>query len=421
MILRMIRAAKKYAGSKMTKIFNLEIQSKNQRGDDTAESKQYIAEAPNYDEVSITSLSSQATDFNRYGGMDAQTDIANPSLNKNKKEDKLWKEYQERKEAQRKANEAIGLDVQEKNKTPEYVGANQEYRLNFQLGEGSFGAIYIGLACDDGRQVAIKLEHEDIVCPQIFHEYQTYQKAYGGYGIPKAYWFGHASVYDVMVIDLLGPDLEYLFNFCGRKLSLKCVLLLFDQLINCIEALHSKQILHRDIKSGNFCIGKGKQSNQVFVLDFGLAKEIFPTSKAKCRKVHNCLIGTPAFASLNAHLGYEQSFRDDLEAIGNLAIYFCLGRLPWEKLNAKSHKELMDLITEQKQAMTPEKLCGTLPDTFVEYLKYCKKLGFHKKPNYQYIRNIFRSLAEEMDLKYDFHFDWVKRAAQRRRIAHKDN
>lgn len=269
----------------------------------------------------------------------------------------------------------------------------------------------------DSRQVAIKLEHEETTCPQIFHEYQTYQKLRGGYGIPKAYWFGHASAYDIMVMDLLGPDLEYLFSFCGRKLSLKCVLLLMDQLLSCMEAMHSKKILHRDIKSGNFCVGQGKRCNQVFVLDFGLAKEIFPTSNAKCRKIHTCLIGTPAFASLNAHLGYEQSFRDDLEALGNLMIYFCLGRLPWEKLDAKSHEELMEKICEQKKSMTPEQLCGTLPDTFVEYLKYCRKLGFHKKPNYEYIRQMFKTLAEEMELKYDFHFDWVKRAAQRRRTV----
>ena len=101
----------------------------------------------------------------------------------------------------------MGLDIQEKSKVPEYVGANQEYRINQKLGEGSFEAIYLGFACDDGRLVAIKLEHEEIKCPQIFHEYQTYQKVYGGYGMPKAYWFGQASVYDVMVIDLLGPDL----------------------------------------------------------------------------------------------------------------------------------------------------------------------------------------------------------------------
>ena len=77
----------------------------------------------------------------------------------------------------------------------------------------------------------------------------------------------------------------------------------------------------------------------------------------------------------------------------------------------------MEKICDQKKSMTPEQLCGTLPDTFVEYLKYCRKLGFHKKPNYEHIRQMFKTLAEEMELKYDFHFDWVKRAAQRRRTV----
>ena len=62
------------------------------------------------------------------------------------------------------------------------------------------------------------------------------------------YEFGLYSPYYVLVMELLGPSLEDLFNLCNRRFSVRCVCLVADQLLQRIELFHSKSFLHRDIK-----------------------------------------------------------------------------------------------------------------------------------------------------------------------------
>ena len=100
----------------------------------------------------------------------------------------------------------------------------------------------------NGEDVAIKMEPVKAKHPQLDYETRVYKALAGGVGIPFVRWFGREGDYNAMVLDLLGPSLEDLFTFCGRKFTLKTVLLLADQLISRIEYIHSKNFLHRDIK-----------------------------------------------------------------------------------------------------------------------------------------------------------------------------
>ncbi|KAI8008863.1 Casein kinase 1-like protein 1 [Camellia lanceoleosa] len=108
-----------------------------------------------------------------------------------------------------------------------------------------------------------KLEDVKTKHPQLLYESKLYRILQGGTGIPNVRWFGVEGDYNVLVMDLLGRNLEALFNFCSRKLSLKTVLMLADQMINRVEFVHSKSFLHGDIKPDNFLMGLARRVTQV--------------------------------------------------------------------------------------------------------------------------------------------------------------
>ncbi|KAI4258588.1 MAG: hypothetical protein L6R42_004999, partial [Xanthoria sp. 1 TBL-2021] len=179
-----------------------------------------------------------------------------------------------------------------------------KYQLQRRIGGGGFGDVYIGTKIDTGEDVAIKLEH---VCKdQPFLEAEVdFYRSLAGIGIPRVHEFLFECEYNVMVFDLLGPSLEDLFNYCRRQFSLKTVLMLADQLLRRLEYIHSKNVIHRDVKPENFLMGMGRCGNQVYVTDMGLATERresqIKTDPAGASKRY--LIGTARFASINGHLG----------------------------------------------------------------------------------------------------------------------
>ena len=129
--------------------------------------------------------------------------------------------------------------------------------------------------------------------------------------------FGSTKDYNILIMELLGPSLESLFQSQNKKFSLKTTCILGIQMLDRIEYIHSRKLIHRDIKPDNFAIGRGKNSHILYILDFGLTKK-FWSSTHKCHIPYiegKKLTGTARYASINALGGCEQSRRDDLESI----------------------------------------------------------------------------------------------------------
>lgn len=285
----------------------------------------------------------------------------------------------------------------------------KKYRIGRKIGSGSFGDIYLGTNVISGEEVAIKLESVRARHPQLDYEARVYKTLVGGIGIPFVRWYGTECDYNALVIDLLGPSLEDLFNFCNRKFSYKTVLLLADQLICRLEFIHAKSFIHRDIKPDNFLMGLGRRGNQVNVIDFGLAKKFRdPRSHVHIAyREHKNLTGTARYASINTHLGIEQSRRDDIESLAYMLIYFCRGSLPWQGLKAQTKKQKYDRIMEKKMTTSSEVLTRGLPYELALFLNYSRSLRFDDKPDYLYLRKVLRDLFVRSGYRYDYVFDWT--------------
>ncbi|GAW01078.1 kinase-like protein [Lentinula edodes] len=182
------------------------------------------------------------------------------------------------------------------------------------------------------------------------------------------------------------------------------------QCLDRLEYVHSRGVLHRDVKPANFVMSRTTPSI-VNIIDFGLAKryrqplngEHIPYSQHP-DALHG--VGTSLYASLNTHFGVETGRRDDLESLAYMLIGFVRGGLPWRKVRATVDPppnwpskewnpitQTWNLIREEKVKAEVALLTG-LPEEFGVLYRYARTLQFTDLPDYEGLRQLFRGLAE---------------------------
>ena len=290
----------------------------------------------------------------------------------------------------------------------------KKYRCLEYIGEGSFSQIF--KVEYNNNFYAIKLENINNKQNLLSNEasMMIYLK---GPNIPYIVTYGSSGGYNLIVMQLLGKNLQQIFEINGN-FSIKTVCLLAIQMISILEHIHNKGVIHRDIKPENFVLGKENERNSkyLYLIDFGFSKFFDKNGLNDIVTDKKNLIGTPRYASINALRGIEQSMRDDLESVGYILVYLLKGKLPWMGIKCMDKNEKIKKICIRKIETSSSDLCVGLPKEFVEYFDYCNDLEYEQKPDYTFLKNLFFKVLRNEKEKFDYIYDWDENDKSKKKI-----
>ena len=287
-----------------------------------------------------------------------------------------------------------------------------KYKLKSLINSSDFGSVYEGINEKENIPVAIKLEKKNGKYNMLESEAFLLINL-KGHGIPKVITYGHHGSYNVLVEELLGLSLGRILQIKRlKKFSLKDICMIALQALERLEFIHSKLVIHRDIKPYNFVIGK-EDPELIYLIDFGLSHKYKSSRTGKHIQFKNLRLtyGSLRYLSINGNKGYEQSRRDDLESLGYMLIYLATGYLPWLKAENLDYETLKKyiIVYKMKKSITTEKLCAGLPKEMATYLNYCKELYFEQDPDYNYLRSLFYLILCQIKQKNDLKFVWISK------------
>ena len=273
--------------------------------------------------------------------------------------------------------------------------------LDKVIGKGNFGVIYKAIDKETRIEVAIKLIRQPSLNQELENEVKVLRKLQGGKGIPLLYWSCIGEKYYVM--ELLGQNLNEKFISQHKILSDSNFVIIAQQILERIEFIHSKSIIHRDIKPHQLLLDRNK-GKLIYLTDFGLSKS-FESSNGTHIPYGDgkSFAGTFNYASVNSHMGFQQSRRDDLESYCYVLSYFFQGDLPW-KINNPRQNEIA--IRKMKFSVRAQDLFGK-ELILGKIFTYVKSLKFEQKPDYAYILHLLYEYKKKIP-SFENSLNWKK-------------
>ena len=259
------------------------------------------------------------------------------------------------------------------------------FRLLRCIGRGSFGEVYEAVDTRTRARVAVKLEPVHVEFPQLVYEHCVMQELAGCHGFPRVLWFESNDTHNVLIMQKLGESVEDARVRRSGVLPVERVVGLGRQMLERLASFHARGFAYRDMKPQNMLLGLPAKRRDVdidgtfteddlYLIDFGLCKRVFDvrTSVHIPMRTDKKLVGTPRYASLNAHDGVEQSRRDEADACADV----CMDKL-------------IRRIAAAKRSITVDQLCDGLPEGFKKTLHYARGLPFDAMPDYTFLQRLW--------------------------------
>ena len=301
----------------------------------------------------------------------------------------------------------------------------KKFRVGKLINNSILSFIHEGINEINKEQVAMKFEN--IIGKYHFIESEAYLLyLLKGKGIPKLLCYGKSGKYKVLIEELLGKSIYLIWNLKDMKSKINDICLIALQCLDRLEYIHSKDIIHKDIKPFNFLFGK-KYPELIYLIDFGISKKYRSSRTGKHIKFGKLIrtTGSLRYMSVNSNRGYEESRRDDLESLGYVLVFLLKKTLPWlnvEKMNLTKYQKTIK-ISKIKSQTLPEEICQGLPKEFSDYIKYTRNLTFEQDPNYNYLRHLFLDVILKNEQLPDYmyidsmKFSWIKEKEIKRKNA----
>jgi serine/threonine protein kinase len=263
-----------------------------------------------------------------------------------------------------------------------------DYKFIEIIGKGSFGKVY---RVEDplGKPAAVKIISS---AKSAKREYKILNLLDDTEGVPRVFRFYNNDGLYAISMEYVGVNIfskESGLDFSSIRELAKFAY----SALRILKRIHSKGIVHNDIKPHQFLID---QLSQYSLVDFGFAQQF------KTRKHHKEIRsvkyreGNFLFASINCHKDLSLSRRDDLCSLGYMLVFLYRGSLPWEKFaSAENSMEKWARTLEMKEGFSIEMLCDGMPEEFRRLLEHAYGLEFKQKPNYRMFIRSFRELYKE--------------------------